>query len=92
MKKRGTISKTSARVSSRFPNTRKLMKAQGRRPSAFIVFECLETLMKPNARVFEIASQSRLRNKGKWKYSRIFHMLSVKHMLSLKLRNVFPTV
>ena len=65
MKKRGTISKTIARVSSRFPNTRKLMKAQGRRPCAFVVFECLETLMKLNARVFEIASQSRLRNKGK---------------------------
>ena len=40
------ISKTSASVSSGFPNTRKLMKARGRRPSAFIVFECLETPMK----------------------------------------------
>ena len=46
------------RVSSWFPNTRKLMKARGRRPSAFIVFECLETPMKHEARVFEIASQS----------------------------------
>lgn len=45
------------RVLSAFSNTRKLMKARGRRPSAFIVFECLETLMKPDARVFEIASQ-----------------------------------
>ena len=35
---RGNISKTSASVSSGFPNTRKLMKARGRRPSAFIVF------------------------------------------------------
>ena len=51
-----TISKTSASVSSRFPNTRKQMKARGRRPSAFIVFECLEIVMKHEARVFEIAS------------------------------------
>ena len=29
------------------------------------VFECLETLMKHDAQVFEIASQSRLRNKRK---------------------------
>ena len=42
-----------------------LMEARGGRPIAFIVFECLETLRKPNARVFKIASQSRLRNKGK---------------------------
>ena len=34
------------------------MKARGRRPSAFIVFECLETPMKHEARVFEMASQS----------------------------------
>ena len=34
------------------------MKARGRRPSAFIVFECLETPMKHDARVFEMASQS----------------------------------
>ena len=46
------------RVSSWFLNRRKLMKARGRRPSAFIVFECLETPMKHEARVFEIASQS----------------------------------
>ena len=55
---RSNISKTSASVSSGFPNTRKLMKARGRRPSAFIVFECLETPMKHEARVFEMASQS----------------------------------
>ena len=55
---RRNISKTSASVSSGFPNTRKLMKARGRRPSAFIVFECLETPMKHEARVFEMASQS----------------------------------
>ena len=52
------ISKTSASVSSGFPNTRKLMKARGRRPSAFAVFECLKSPMKHEARVFEIASQS----------------------------------
>ena len=56
------ISKTSASVSSGFPSTRKLMKAQGHRPSAFIVFECLETLMKHEARVFEIASQKCIMN------------------------------
>ena len=57
----GTISKTSASVTSGFANTRKLMKALGGRPSAFIVFECMGTLMKHNERVFEIASQSRPR-------------------------------
>ena len=46
---RSTISKTSARVSSEFPNTRKLMRARSRRLSASIVFHCLETLMKLNA-------------------------------------------
>ena len=56
------ISKTSASVSSGFPNTRKLMKARGRRPSAFIVFECLETPMKHEPRVFEIASQTCIMN------------------------------
>jgi len=39
------------------------MKTRGLRPRAFSVFECLETLMKDDARVFEIASQSCLRNK-----------------------------
>ena len=58
-----TISKTSASSTAGFPNTRKLMKALGRRPSAFIVFECLGTVMKHDA------SQSLLRNKSKWKYS-----------------------
>ena len=56
------ISKTSASVSSGFPNTRKLMKARGRRPSAFIVLECLETPMKHEPRVFEIASQTCIMN------------------------------
>ena len=31
--------------------------------------------------VFEIAPQLRLRNKRKWKYSRIFHMLSAKNCI-----------
>ena len=56
------ISKTSASVSSGFPNTRKLMKARGRRPRAFIVFECLETPMKHEALVFEIVSQTCIMN------------------------------
>ena len=37
------------------------MEAQGRRPSAFIVLECLETPMKHEARGFEISSQSKLK-------------------------------
>ena len=44
------ISKTSASVLPWFPNTRKLMN--------FIVFECFETPVKHEARVFEMASQS----------------------------------
>ena len=52
------ISTTSARVLSGVPNTEKQMKARGRRPSAFIVSRCLERLMKPEARVFEMASQT----------------------------------
>ena len=47
------ISKTSASVSSGFPNTRKHHRTRsGLRPRAFIVFECLETPMKHDARVF----------------------------------------
>ena len=60
------------------------MKVLSRKPSTFTIFDCLETPMKLDARVFEIASQSRLRNKIKWKYSRIFHMLSA----SLLLRKI----
>ena len=56
---RRNISKTSASVSSGVPNTEKLMKARGRRPSAFIVSRCLEPLMKHEARVFDMASQMR---------------------------------
>ena len=37
------------------------MKARGRRPSAFIVSRCLERLMKHEARVFDMTSQSRLK-------------------------------
>ena len=56
------MSKTSASVSSGLPNTKKQMKAQGRRPSAFIVSRCLEPLMKHEARVFDVTSQSRPNN------------------------------
>ena len=51
-------SKTSASFSSGVPNTEKEMKARGRRPSAFIVSRCLEPLMKNEARVFDMASQT----------------------------------
>ena len=44
-------SKTSASVSQRFPN-------KAVRRSAFITFECLKILVKHEAQVFEIASQS----------------------------------
>ena len=54
------MSKTIARVSSGVPNTtEKQMKARGSRPSAFIVSRCLEPLMKPEARVFEMTSQTK---------------------------------
>ena len=43
---RSNISKTRASVSSGVPNTEKVMKARGRRPSTFIVSRCLEPLMK----------------------------------------------
>ena len=53
------ISKTSARVSSGVPNTEKQMKARGRRTGAFIVSRCLEPLLRPDARVFEMTSQTK---------------------------------
>ena len=53
------ITKTSARVSSGVPNTKKQMKAQGRRKSAFIVSRCSEPLMKPEAQAFEMTSQTK---------------------------------
>ena len=52
------MSKTSASFSSGVPNTEKEMKARGRRPSAFFVSRCLEPLMKNEARVFDMASQT----------------------------------
>ena len=55
------MSETSASVSSGVPNTEKQVKTRGRRPSAFIVSRCLEALMKHEARVFEMTSQSRLK-------------------------------
>lgn len=42
------------------------------RPRAFIVLDCLETLMKPNAQALEIASQSCLRNKKKMEIFQFF--------------------
>ena len=51
-------SKTSTRFSSGVTNTEKRMKARRRRRSAFIVSRCLEPLMKNEARVFELASQT----------------------------------
>ena len=41
------------------PDTEKQMKARGRRPrSAFIVSSCLETAVKHDARVFDMASKT----------------------------------
>ena len=54
-------SKTSASFLSGVPNTEKQMKARRRRRSAFIVSRCLEPLMKNEARVFELASQTSMR-------------------------------
>ena len=51
-----TISKTRESVSSGYPNTEKQMKAQGCRPSAFIVSRCLDIPMKHEAQVLEITS------------------------------------
>ena len=45
------------RVSLGVPDTEKQMK----RPSAFIVSRCLEPLMKHEARVFDMASQTSVR-------------------------------
>ena len=49
------------RFSSGVPKTEKQMKARRRRRSAFIVSRCLEPLMKNEARVFELASQTSMR-------------------------------
>ena len=51
------------------------MKARGHRPSAFIVSRCLEPLMKHEAQVFDMISQSRQ------KYNAIKH---AKLMYSLR--------
>ena len=53
--------KLMLRVSSGVPDTEKQMKARGRRPSAFIVSRCLEPLMKHEARVFDMTSQTSVR-------------------------------
>ena len=52
------VSKTSVSGSSGVPNTEKQMKVRGRRPSAFIVWWCLEPPMKHEAQVFDMTSQS----------------------------------
>ena len=62
------MSKTSASVSSGVPDTEKQMKARGRRPSSFIVSRCLEPLMKHEARVLGMTSQTSVRIK--WNYFR----------------------
>ena len=62
------MSKTSASVSSGVPDTEKEMKARGRRPRAFIVSRCLQPLMKHEARVFGMTSQTSVRIK--WNYFR----------------------
>ena len=49
------ISNMSMSVRLGFPDTEKQMKAQGRRPSAFIVLRCLETPVKCDTRVFDMA-------------------------------------
>ena len=36
------------------------MKARSRRPSVFVVFECLKILLKHEARVYEMAPQKGL--------------------------------
>ena len=51
-------SKTSASFLSGVPNTEKEMKARRLRRRAFIVSRCLEPLMKNEARVFDMASQT----------------------------------
>ena len=51
----------SARFSSGVPNTEKRMKARHQRRSAFKVSRCLEPLMKTEAQVFELASETNVR-------------------------------
>ena len=60
------ISTTSVSISSEVPNTEKLMRTRGRRPSVFIVSRCLEPLMKHEARVVDITSQQKALNKEHW--------------------------
>ena len=60
------------------------MKARGRRPGAFIVFECLEILMKREARVHEMASQKGLTQKQKDDVNSqfLFSFVSLSHVHS----------
>ena len=68
-----------------------LLKARGRRPSAFIVFKCLETAMKHEARVFAIASQSCIINQEKMKkFSLILASCAEYKLLILFFSNYWP--
>ena len=62
------------------------MKAGGRRPSDFIFFEYLETLMKPDA------SQSRLRNDEIEIFTNFSNVVGKFVVLIFKLRNEFTRV
>ena len=68
----------------RIPNTRELMKTRGPQAKCFYCFRVFgnpdETQCTSIWNSFSIAPRNRI----KWKYSRIFHMLSV----SLLLRNI----
>ena len=68
------ISKTSASVSSGFQTRENRWKHEAVGLSAFVVFECLETPMKHQARVFEIVSQSKqkLRSRKRNKIVKIY--------------------
>ena len=61
------------------------MKARGHRQSAFIVFECLETPMKHEAQVFELASQSCIITKNSENFSLILASYAEYKLLFLVL-------
>ena len=63
------ISKTSASALSGVSNTKRPIKAQHKRQSAFIVSRCEEPPMKNKAQVFDGASQTFF---GKYEFSVIF--------------------
>ena len=53
---RSNMSKSRSSASSRLQNTKKRMKAERRRRGGFIVAMCLESVMKQEARVFDMSS------------------------------------